>query len=83
MTDTLIDPQITDPMLDDEDPIFAHIIKGNGKDKGPKTMITEAIINGTPLEALCGFVWVPSRSVEGRPVCPKCAEIHKEQTNAS
>ena len=30
---------------------------------------------GTPVIALCGKVWVPTRSPEKYPVCPECKEI--------
>ena len=29
---------------------------------------------GTPVVALCGKVWVPSRDPEKYPVCPECKE---------
>jgi hypothetical protein len=29
---------------------------------------------GTPVVALCGKVWVPSRAPEKFPVCPECKE---------
>ena len=32
---------------------------------------------GTPVVALCGKVWVPSRAPEKFPVCPECEEIWK------
>ncbi|MDR0849698.1 MAG: DUF3039 domain-containing protein [Propionibacteriaceae bacterium] len=37
--------------------------------------LTEAMINGTPVVALCGKIWVPSRDPEKYPVCPECKEI--------
>src|SRR5699024_4795573 len=46
---------------------FKHFVQ---KDK-----LTEAIINGTPVVALCGKVWVPSRDPERFPMCPSCQEI--------
>ncbi len=30
---------------------------------------------GTPVTALCGKVWVPSRDPQRYPVCPTCKEI--------
>jgi hypothetical protein len=41
----------------------------------PKDRLVEAMINGTPVVALCGKVWVPSRDPERFPVCPECKEI--------
>lgn len=41
----------------------------------PKDKLTEAMVMGTPVIALCGKVWVPSRSPEKYPVCPECKEV--------
>lgn len=40
-----------------------------------KHKLTEAMVMGTPVVALCGKVWVPSRAPEKFPVCPECKEI--------
>lgn len=62
---------------------LAHIIK---KKKGwrnrktsPQAMVLEARIAGTPLEALCGYVWVPSQNPENFPVCTKCKAIYDQR----
>jgi hypothetical protein len=41
----------------------------------PKDKLTDAMVNGTPVVALCGKVWVPSRDPQRFPVCPECKEI--------
>ncbi len=41
----------------------------------PKAKLTEAMVNGTPVVALCGKVWVPHRNPDKYPVCPDCKEI--------
>jgi hypothetical protein len=41
----------------------------------PKDRLTDAMVMGTPVVALCGKVWVPSRDPERFPVCPECKEI--------
>lgn len=46
---------------------FSHFV--------PKDKLTDAMVNGTPVVALCGKVWVPSRDPERYPVCPECKEI--------
>ncbi|MFT4083043.1 MAG: DUF3039 domain-containing protein [Nocardioides sp.] len=46
---------------------FSHYVE---KDK-----LTEAMVMGTPVVALCGKVWVPSRDGTKFPVCPECKEI--------
>ncbi len=41
----------------------------------PKDELTEAIVMGHPVVALCGKVWTPSRDPQRFPVCPECKEI--------
>lgn len=40
-----------------------------------KGALAEAYVNGTPVVALCGYTWVPSRSPKGLPVCAACQEL--------
>ena len=42
-----------------------------------KDKIMEAMVNGTPVRALCGKVWVPSRDPKKFPVCPECKAIYE------
>jgi hypothetical protein len=39
--------------------------------------ITEAMVTGTPVVALCGKVWVPSRDPKNFPVCPECQRLYE------
>jgi len=48
---------------------FAHYVQ---RDK-----IVDSSVLGTPLKALCGKVWVPSRDPKKYPVCPTCKEIYE------
>lgn len=48
----------------DEEPILTHYAK--------KSDITRAMVEGTPITALCGKVWIPSRDPEKYPLCPAC-----------
>jgi hypothetical protein len=59
----------TVPTEDGDHEKFSHYVE---KDK-----LTEAMVMGTPVVALCGKVWVPSRAPEKFPVCPECEEIWK------
>ena len=64
---TVVDER-TDFRLDEGDhERFSHYV--------PKNKLTEAMVMGTPVVALCGKVWVPSRNPEKFPVCPECKEI--------
>ena len=42
-----------------------------------KDKLMEAMVNGTPVVALCGKVWVPSRDPNRFPICPECKEIYE------
>lgn len=58
------------------EPIVAHIVKTEpGESAAAKVL--EARINGTPIEALCGHVWVPSRDPKQVPMCQKCKDIYE------
>lgn len=57
------------------EPVVAHIVKTEpGESAAAKVL--EARIYGTPLEALCGHVWVPSRDPKQLPMCQKCKDIY-------
>lgn len=65
----------TDEERETEDGPVAHIVRTRpGEDAAAKVL--QARIEGTPLEALCGHVWVPSRDPKQLPVCQKCKEIY-------
>jgi hypothetical protein len=69
-TDTKVrEDRRTVPTEDGDHERFSHYVE---KDK-----LTEAMVMGTPVVALCGKVWVPSRAPEKFPVCPECEEIWK------
>jgi hypothetical protein len=66
-TQTVVDER-TDMRTEDGDhEKFSHYV--------PKDELTEAMIMGHPVVALCGKVWVPSRDPERFPVCPECKDI--------
>lgn len=65
----------TDEEHETEDGPVAHIVKTlPGEDATAKVLA--ARVEGTPLEALCGHVWVPSRDPKQLPVCQRCKEIY-------
>ena len=43
----------------------------------PADEITRALIEGIPLVALCGKVWVPHRDPSKYQVCPTCKELYE------
>jgi hypothetical protein len=81
----LIVEEVSDPELEDEDPRFSHIVGPIYTDEGKisgSARVTEAMIMGTPVEALCGYTWVPSRNPDRYPLCPRCKEINKRTGDA-
>lgn len=59
---------VRQPTDDGDHERFAHY--------APKDKIVEAMVTGTPIRALCGKVWIPSRDPQKYPVCPTCKEIY-------
>jgi hypothetical protein len=65
----------TEEVTETGEPITAHIVKTK-RGENAATKVLEARINGTPLEALCGHVWVPSRDPKRLPMCEACKSIY-------
>ena len=67
---TVTEPDVR-PVTDDGDhDRFAHYTR--------RKDATRAYVEGTPLRALCGKVWVPSRDPSRYPVCPECEKIRQQ-----
>lgn len=47
-----------------------------------KDQLTEAMVMGTAVVALCGKVWVPSRDPQKYPVCPACKEVWESMSSS-
>lgn len=63
-------------VLETGEPAMAHIVKTEpGESAAAKVL--EARIYGTPIEALCGHVWVPSRDPKTLPLCQKCKDVYE------
>ncbi len=66
----------TDERVDEGDhDRFSHYAQ---KDK-----LTEAMVLGTPVVALCGKVWVPSRDPQKYPVCPACKQVWESMSSGT
>lgn len=73
IVDTIVD---TEHVLETGKPASAHIVKTDpGENAAAKVL--EARIYGTPVEALCGHVWVPSRDPKQLPLCEECKSIYE------
>lgn len=66
--------EVTETRTDTSDPVLAHIVQSDGT-ASAKARVMDAMVNGTPVTALCGHIWVPSRNPENHPPCQKCLEI--------
>jgi Protein of unknown function (DUF3039) len=66
----------TEEILQTGEPTVAHIVKTEPGESATAKVL-EARIYGTPIEALCGHVWVPSRDPKQVPMCGKCKEIYE------
>ena len=69
-TDTALDERVeerTVPTDEGDHERFSHYVD--------KHKLTEAMVMGSAVVALCGKVWVPSRAPEKFPVCPECKEV--------
>ncbi len=66
----------TDETTETGEPTSAHIVKTK-RGENAAAVVLEARVMGTPIEALCGFVWVPSRDPKQLPVCEKCKSVYE------
>ena len=64
---TVLDER-TQQFEDGDQDRFSHYV--------PKDKLMAAMVNGTPVVALCGKVWVPTKNPDKFPVCPDCKEIY-------
>ena len=70
-TTEVVDPILGEPALEEGDhERFAHYV--------PKDRIVSSAVEGTPVRALCGKLWVPNRDPKKFPVCPECKEIYEK-----
>lgn len=65
---TLVEEQTQTSTGEGDHDRFSHYVVRN--------KLMGAMVEGTPLQALCGKVWVPSRDPKKYPVCPECKEIY-------
>jgi hypothetical protein len=80
MTDLTTSPVHADPVLDGDHERMTHIVLEGVKlseeefvSAGPS--VVEGMVNGTPVKALCGKVWVPGRDPKKYPICPTCKDV--------
>lgn len=79
MTDTATRPEVA-PSLDGDHERFSHIVQADPPPaaKSASAKVTEAMVLGEPITALCGKTWVPSRDPSRYPLCPECKRVYEE-----
>lgn len=60
--------------INPDDPVKAHIVNCPDDKESTAAWLTEAMVMGLPVTALCGYIWVPSRNPEVHPICDACLE---------
>lgn len=58
----------------------AHIVVRRPDDATAQAYVLEARILGTPITALCGYVWVPHKNPSSLPVCEACKTLFEDYT---
>jgi hypothetical protein len=66
--DTVVDTEAELLLDDNGEKIFSHY--------ADKDQITEALVLGLPIVALCGKIWIPHRNPDKYPICPRCKELY-------
>jgi hypothetical protein len=70
-----VDPLVRETDTGDHER-FAHYVVG----RNASALVTEAMVMGTPVRALCGKRWVPSRDASRYPICPVCKKRKRQLT---
>lgn len=66
---------MTDEETETDASKHAHIVKTDAGVSAAAAVL-EARVLGTPVEALCGYKWVPSKDPQKLPVCPECRAVY-------
>ena len=69
-TDVLEEAKVKPQKTGGDGDRFAHFIR--------KDRANRSAASGTPVVALCGKVWVPTRDAKNYPVCPRCKALRDE-----
>lgn len=58
----------------------AHIVMvpPGVEDQTPQAYVLRASIEGFPIEALCGYAWIPSKDPKRLPVCSACKDVYEQ-----
>jgi hypothetical protein len=73
VSDTLTDDKVeerTAPAEPGDHDRFSHYVH--------KSVMADAYIEGKPIKAVCGKVWVPTRDGSKFPICQDCKRIYDQ-----
>lgn len=77
----LMEPQtvtLTDEKTDLDSGSVAHIVRADPAGRRtPQAIVLEARVMGIPVEAECGYVFVPHKNPQSLPVCEPCKAIYE------
>jgi len=62
-------------LTSNDKPQSAHIVKSPNPDESHHAYVMRARFEGFPVEALCGFTWIPNKEASSLPVCQECKDI--------
>lgn len=80
MTTTMLDTDVrvdTDLRTSNESGSVAHIVLSWDPTLSVGAYVTKARVEGIPIEALCGYIWMPHKDASRLPVCEACKEIYE------
>ena len=77
LTDTLTFTE-TDEKTELDNGSVAHIVRADPEgNRTPQAIVLEARVMGIPVEAECGYVFVPHKNPQSLPVCEPCKAIYE------
>lgn len=61
-------------------PDSSHIVMvpKDAPEKTPQAYVLRCRIEGAPIQALCGYIWVPQKDPKNLPVCQACLDIYHQ-----
>lgn len=66
---------VDDPVVSKDPEKQSHIVRAQPGMSGT-ALVLEARVLGIPVEALCGYSWVPSKDPSNLPICTACKEVY-------
>ncbi len=70
-------PPVTDLRTTTDKSDAAHIVMvpDGEPDQTPQAYVLRASVEGFPITAICGWVWVPGKDPKRLPVCVECKDL--------